>query len=60
VKAATKSSIADSLADGKFKAVLDTLGNAGIVATGSSRFQTNGDLYDDETMDKYEQDRRRF
>jgi hypothetical protein len=60
VKAATKSSIADSLADGKFKAVLDTLGNAGIVAAGSSRFQTNGDIYDDQTMSQWEQEHRKF
>jgi hypothetical protein len=39
VSAATKSSIADSLANGQFKNVLDTLGKAGIVAAGANQEQ---------------------
>jgi hypothetical protein len=39
LSAATKSSIADSLANGQFKNVLDTLGKAGIVAAGANQEQ---------------------
>jgi hypothetical protein len=39
MSAATKSSIADSLANGQFKNVIDTLGKAGIVAAGAGQEQ---------------------
>ena len=39
MSAATKTSIADSLANGQFKNVIDTLGKAGIVAAGAGQDQ---------------------
>jgi hypothetical protein len=60
VSAATKGALADSLASGQFGNVANVLSKAGIFGAASKRFQTNGDIFDDQTMDQYEQDRRKF
>jgi len=56
--AASKSSIADSLANGQFKNVIDTLGKAGIVAAGANQqpMQTNRDIFTDDVLEQWKQD----
>jgi len=60
VSAATKAGIADALANGQFDKVAPLLDKAGIVGLGSQRFQTNGDIFDQETLDQYARDHNKL
>lgn len=61
ISAATKSSIAESLANGRFDQVVNLLGKSGqAAALASSPFQSNTDLFDNDTMNQWNQQRRKF